>query len=415
MSEKQVNSNYKWVMLVVALAIQMNGAFAIQAIGPCGSFIREDLNMSYTQFGLIFTAINFGTMLLMTWAGAMTDRSNIRKVLLVGGCGVGISMIVCSMLAHAPWQLLLFLFIAGLFNSVGSPCSSKPIAGWFTGKGKATAMGFKQCAIPFAGLICGAVFPAVSAALGWHKMFLLDGIWCCLLSIICFVLYRDPPDLAKAQAMKQAKEKAKAEHTAPTLKDILTKDQVCLGIGCLFLNGVQYAFSNYLVSYMTEMFTAMAAASAAVLAGSYYSMTNFGGIVGRLGVGAVSDHLLGGRRKEILVAINVVAVVIVVVFALAGNGLAVPVIGVLAVLFGLTGLSFTGLQVSFAIELAGGWKAAGTASGFTMTMCFAGMMLAPPFFGAILDSMGWTAAWIALAAVGVIGIAFLLPIKERRE
>ncbi len=407
-TNQNANSSYKWVMLVVALAIQMNGAFAIQAIGPCGSFIREDLSMSYTQFGLIFTAINFGTMLLMTWAGALADRGNIRKIFLVGGCGVGVAMIVCALVANAPWQLLLFLFIAGLFNSVGSPCSSKPIAAWFSGKGKATAMGFKQCAIPLAGLICGAVFPSVASVLGWHKMFMLDGVWCCLLSIVCYFLYKNP-DGTRGDSVPGGKAGANVR-----LKDILTRDQILLGVGCLFLNGVQYAFSNYLVSYMSEVFTAMAIASAAVLAGTYYSMTNLGGIIGRLGVGAISDRLLGGRRKGILIAVNVVAVLIVVVFAFAGNALPAAVIGVLAVLFGLTGVSFTGLQVSFAIELAGDWKVAGTASGFTMTMCFAGMMLSPPIFGAVLDRGGWTMAWISLAVMGVIGVLLLLPVRERK-
>ena len=349
--EKSAGSNYKWVMLVVALAIQMNGAFAIQAIGPCGSFIRDDLKMDYTQFGFIFTAINLGTMLLMTWAGTITDRKNIRKVFLVGGCGVGLSMIACSFFAHSAWQLLLFLFIAGLFNSVGAPASSKPIAGWFTGKGKATAMGFKQCAIPFAGLICGALFPAISMKLGWHAMFRLDGIWCMMLSIICYFLYRDPPVKENAQQL----DAARTQNKKVSLREVLTRDQILLAVGCMFLNGMQYAFANYLVAYMKEIFTAAAIASAAVLAGSYYSMTNFGGIFGRLGVGAISDRFLGGRRKGILIAVNAIAVAIIFVFAFSGNVLPPAAIGVLAVCFGLTGLSFTGLQISFAIELAGGW------------------------------------------------------------
>jgi sugar phosphate permease len=417
LKENQVNSqpagdpattsSYKWVMLVVALFIQMNGAFAIQAIGPSGPFIRKDLGMSYSQFGLIFTAINLGTLLLMTWAGTLCDNRDSRKIFLIGGCGVGIALAICS-LANAPWQILLILFVAGLFNSVGGPSSVKPIAMWFTGKGRATAMGFKQCAIPFAGLICGMVFPTIATKFGWHTMFLIDGIWCCFLAIICYLLYREPEGF-------RANAKAAAGSNKPKvkLKDVLNRDLLLVSIGCLFLNGVQYTFSNYLVSYMNEVFKAMAIASAAVLAGTYFSMTNLGGIIGRLGLGVISDRLLGGRRKGLLIVVNVIAICVVLVFMIGGKNLPPAVMGILAVIFGLTGVSFTGIQISLAIEVAGDWKVAGTASGFTLALCFGGMMLVPPIFGAVLDAAGWTWAWIALAIIGIIGIAFLLPIKEK--
>lgn len=399
------SANYKWVMLVVALLIQMNGAFAIQAIGPAGPFIRADLNMSYSQFGLIFTAINLGTLLLMTWAGTLCDNRDIRKIFLIGGCGVGIALIVCS-LAKAPWQVLLILFIAGLFNSVGGPSSVKPIAMWFTGKGRATAMGFKQCAIPFAGLICGMVFPTIAHTYGWHAMFLIDGIWCCLLAVICYLLYREPEGFTRPEP---------GSKPAIKVKDVLNRDLVLLSVGCMFLNGMMYTFNSFLVSYMTEVFQAMAVASAAILAGTFFSMTNFGGIVGRLGLGVISDRLLGGRRKGLLIAVNIIGVLVIVMFIIGGKSLPPVTMGILAVIFGLTAVSFTGLQIALAIEVAGDWKVAGTASGFSMALIFAGMMLVPPIFGFALDKAGWTGAYTALAIIGVIGIAFLLPVKEKAK
>ena len=50
-----------------------------------------------------------------------------------------------------------------------------------------------------------------------------------------------------------------------------------------------------------------------------------------------------------------------------------------------------------------------------MTLCFVGMMLAPPVFGSVVDRLGWTAAWITLAVIGIIGILILLPIRENKQ
>jgi len=88
---------------------------------------------------------------------------------------------------------------------------------------------------------------------------------------------------------------------------------------------------------------------------------------------------------------------------------------ILMFLYGITAFAWTGLQLAIASELAG-MKAAASAVSFTLSLGFAGMMLSPPIFGAVIDATGgnfWE--WILLAAFTLIGIIIIIPVKEKRK
>lgn len=399
-------ASHRWLMLLVVFVMQGVGGLAIQVIGPMGSFLRAELSMSMTQYGLLFTAVNLGSVLLATTTGALVDRNGVRRIFLLGEGLVGVAMIAASRV-NTPPQFMLILFLAGLANAVAGPCSSKPVVSWFGPDERATAMGVKQCAIPFAGLITGVLFPVLAAAWGWRISFAVDGGLILLLTILTGILYREPEGTRPAPVDKAFP--LQRESTA------LGKDILLLSLGCAFLNGVQYAFAANITACLTERFQSLAGKDAAIYAGRFYSLLSFGGMVGRIGLGILSDKLLGGRRKGLLIGANAGSVLLILSVAFGLGSMSMAAIGAVLLAYGLTAAGFTGLQISLAAELTTKQNA-GKATGFTLALCFVGMMAVPPAFGAVTDhSGGYFYGWLLLAGLAVIGIALCLPVREKRS
>jgi Sugar phosphate permease len=400
------SSPYRWVILNVAFFVQVCCSLVISCLSPLGPYIKEDLGISYVQLGLLFSVCNLGSMVILTFTGHLVDKAGVRKIMLMGQIILGIC-VAAAAITNAQWQLLLVLFLAGICNSIAGPTTVKAIVTWFAPKSRATAMGIKQAGIPVAGIVAGAVLPTVAIAFGWRAGIAIIGAVIALSGVISFMLYRD------SDIMKEMRKAGISNITwREVVKDVFTRDIVFLSVGCAFLMGVQFAFTSYLVVYLGGVFTAASVAAPVILAGTFYSINSAGGMIGRVGLGLVSDRLFGGKRKGTLIGVNAIGVIILLMMAFGVPGMGVIGIGILVFLFGLTAVSFTGLQLSMVSELAG-FKASGVATGFTLALSFGGMMLVPPIYGYVVDATsGYFWGWILLALLAAIGVALLLPIRE---
>lgn len=138
---------------------------------PVMPFLRAEMNVSYTELGLVLAVYNAISGVLQTPAGFLVDRTSARTV-LVGGLLLG-----SAALAASTWMPNLFLFglmfaIMGIANTVYHPAdyallSSRISPGW-------TSQAFSIHI--FAGFMGSAVAPAIMVALalqfGWRGAFL---------------------------------------------------------------------------------------------------------------------------------------------------------------------------------------------------------------------------------------------------
>jgi len=354
-------------------------------------------------------------MLLLTYAGHLADKVSVRRIFLVGEIAIGIALAGCAF-TRVPWQMMVLLLVAGFGNAVAGPCSAKAVVTWFPTNGRATAMGIKQCAIPFAGLLAGAIAPSLALQFGWRTAFVIMGAMIAFLAIVGFALYRDAiPQAPRRTTKPTISSNGPGSENKKTLKAVFNREIVLLSVGTAFLMGVQYAGSSYLVMYLGDILKASTRVSPLILAGLLLSVAQAGGMIGRVGWGVVSDHLFGGRRKGTLIGLNVVAFAVILGIAFFTPHSGVFVIGVLVFLFGLTAIGWTGLHLSLVSEIAGA-AAAGAATGFTLAISFFGMMLVPPIFGYLVDvTHGYLWGWLMLAALTFVGVIFLAAVRESQH
>ena len=402
----QKESSFRWAMLSVAFMVQMCCSFPLSGLAPIGPFIREGLGMTYAQFGLLFSAVNLGTVVMLALTGHIVDKIGVRLPMLIGQILMGLLM-VCASFANAYWQILLFLFLAGICNSIAGPTTAKTIVTWFKTKTRATAMGIKQAGIPIAGVILGCAMPAACITFGWRGAFIIMG--CCIAAsgVISFLLYRD------SEVMMEMKSKGTASPTwRESSKDVFTRSFIFLCISGFLMMGAQFAFRSYLVTYLGNLFTALAVAAPIVLAGTFYSVNSLGGGIGGFFMGMVSDRVFLGNRKNVLMFVNALGVLLLLLMAFVVPKMGLVGIACVVFAYGLFDVSWTGLYVSFATELTG-FKTAGAASGISLAFGFAGMFALAPIFGAIVDiTRGYMWGWIAMAVLTAIGVLLLIPCKE---
>ena len=143
----------------------------ILVLPPVMPFLRSEMNVSYTELGLVMAVFNAVGGLLQTPAGFLVDRTSARSV-LVGGLLLGSVALAASVVMPNFWLFGLMFALLGVANTVYHPAdyallSSRISHGWMS---QAFSVHI------FSGFIGSALTPAIMVALalqlGWRGAFL---------------------------------------------------------------------------------------------------------------------------------------------------------------------------------------------------------------------------------------------------
>jgi cyanate permease len=151
-SSDPAESSYRWVMLTLLALLYASFGVVTRSIAPLTTPTLRDLQLSYSQMGLILGSWQLTFIGGSIVAGLLIDRWGIRKSLFIGVLTVSLSSLLRSLPSDFTGMLLaVMLFGAGApMISIGGP---KAIALWFKGKSRGRAMG-----IYFCGCIAGQLF-----------------------------------------------------------------------------------------------------------------------------------------------------------------------------------------------------------------------------------------------------------------
>jgi MFS family permease len=159
---------------------------------------------------------------------------------------------------------------------------------------------------------------------------------------------------------------------------------------CSFMfSMVQMSLTTYLVTYLHDDL-----AYGMVSAGLLLSITQMGGIGGRIAWGVVADRWMGAQKTLALLAI------LMALSALA-TALLLPLlpiwgIWIILMMFGASAIGWNGVYLSEVARQAPEGKAS-VATGGTLAFTFLGVVIGPPIFGAISTGFGtYRAGFLAL-------------------
>ncbi len=158
----------------VALVVfcQVVHGLTFSAIPLLLPLIRADLQISFTQAGMLSAAATLSYALGQIPAGYLSDRFGPRRLFFIGLLGWS-ALSLCFGLIHAFWLAMLTQLVAGAFRALLFAPGLALLASWFPPERRATAMSLYMLG-GFAGTIVLALGgPLLTALYGWRAAFIL--------------------------------------------------------------------------------------------------------------------------------------------------------------------------------------------------------------------------------------------------
>jgi predicted MFS family arabinose efflux permease len=383
-------------LILVAQTVANVGPLGLPSIAP---LVREDLGLSVAQAGSFLSAYYTGAALMSLPAGWLSDRSGVRAVMALGQAVIAAGLLAAAAAPGFP-LISAALVLAGAGYGALNPTTSKAVLLWFPRRRRATVLGLKQMGFPLGGALGAATMPAVALWLGWRGAVTAAALIVLVLALVTLLGYRDPAGPGEA-----------AGHAgASRLSEVLaSRDLWLVALATMVFAGVQTALLGFLVLYLGEVLGLPLTTAA-----GYLALAQVAGMAGRVGFGIVSDRLLGGRRLVVLFAAGLGSAASALGLAATGAGTPAWALAPLALLLGVFGVGWNGVQHSLLAELAGP-RGAGTAVGLGLAVSSVGVIVWPPLFGLAVEWFGgFRPAWIGLAASIVVALALLARVKETR-
>jgi MFS transporter, ACS family, hexuronate transporter len=389
------------VLLSVMTLAHAVASFGNLSIPPLTPFLRDELNLSHAQVGMLTSFIYVGVVSASILSGWISDIFGERRALILG---LGIQGIFMTAFASVHSLLFggIFLALSGVGYSSVNPATTKGVMRWFPPQGRATAMGLKQTGIPLGGILAASTLPGLALAFGWRTAALLVGF--ITLAFILVVKIGMPA----APPLRDGSGGVRWEQFREVLSN---RGIVALAVMGIFAAGAQLAILTHLVLFLKSKFL-----FSSVLAGICLAVAQAGGIGGRIGWGLVSDYLAGGRRKSILVLIGMISAGQLFLLARVGPEIPAVLLLVMIALLGVTTIGYHGVLFGLMGEIVRK-EVVGLATGFSLTITFLGIVLFPPFFGYLVDRLGsYDRAWDMLALAWVAAVVILcFFVKEKRS
>lgn len=369
----------------------------IPALAP---LIQEELHLSRTEVGFLSTIMNGGVVMAAIPAGRAADFLGERLII---GCGsIAGGLIIMGMNWVGSFATLFpVLLLSGLATSTSTPAGSKAVAGWFPQNERGTAMSLRQMGIPLGGALAAVMLPPLALRVGWRLALAVSGLLTIAMGLLALRLYEEPPP------SRIHKEKA----ARLGLRELLRRSDIWAGIIYVFiLAGGQWCMLFYLELYLKETLGFPITLAAGLLA-----LGQICGVGGRIVWGLVSDRLLFGRRRPVLLLVTFLALLTTLGTSQFSAGTPLWLVFFVVAFLGMTLLGWNGVYLALLAEQVG-IRGAGMAIGLSNTGAFLGIVMLPPIFGFVVDrSHSYRQAWFILAGLVSVALLALRWLKEDKR
>jgi MFS family permease len=386
------------IVLLLALAVFINYVDR-GSLATASPLLKDDLNLSNAQMGILFSAFFWSYAPLQPLAGWIAQRYDARYVLALGLALWSLATALTGFTTSFA-MLLGLRIVLGIGESVTYPCNAKLLAQRAAAHQRGRANGFiavGQALGPTMGTLVGGV---LLTQFGWRATFVFFGLLSLLWLLPWWSATRD-----------EATTGASGQDDAVSYRQLLREPALWgTGIGHFCGNYAYYFMLTWLPLLLVKTYgfslTQMAVIGAAVYA--LHAVTAaFAGWYGDRRIAAGFDQHLVWKP---MIIIGMVGVAIpMAACATAGATLVVAMLLVAGVFFGLQSPSLGSITQTLA-----GPRAAGRWMGIQNFIANIAGVLAPLITGLVADATGEFYWAFAIAAAVTLGGAFAFGLMVRR-
>lgn len=367
-------------------------AFARLSYGTILPFMREGLQITYKEAGLLGTITSFGYLSMVVTAGLLSAKWGGKKTILLG-----ISLVTVGFIgvAFSPyyWITLWFMLLLGIGTAFTYTPLISLLVTWFP-KQKGLVIGLTTSGVGIGILLTGLMVPYISRlypVVGWRISW---GLFALVGGIVIFCIYlfiKNPPSITSSETTEL--------QTRP--KDIY-KNKDVINVSLIYgLIGVAYIVQMlFVMSFMIESEISMTQAGQLIALNGILSI--FGGPLW----GFISDKL--GRKQSLIATMTITfASMTLPLFFPTLLGFTVHIVVLSCTLTGL----FTLIQASTMDQV----KPIDMPLAFSYATFYfaAGQFIGPFIAGWLIDDFGGFSSAFLFSTI-CLGLGLLLTFKVKR-
>ena len=355
--------------LCVATTSISLGALPVFLLGALAVFIRDELDFSETQLGIATAAYYLSSAASSVPGGRFSEAVGARRAVAATAALGGAATLAIAVVAHSYSVLVVLMVTAGVANGVSLPASNLVMTQRIPLRRQGAAFGVKQSSGPFSTLLAGASVPLLGLTVGWRWAFAAAAA-----ATIPLIIWgrRRRTDTTRVRSAMSSR--------VPVGPLVVLAAAAATAV----VGGASVA------AFYVE--SAVAAGIEPGTAGTVLAVGSVIGICGRVVWGAMGDRS-PSLHIPLLTALLAAGSVS---FALLGH-LESPLL-----LLGVTVMCFStgwGWPALFNFAIVSRTPAApAMATGIAGAGLYAGGIVGPPVFGAIVEMSGYGAAWTFVAA-----------------
>ena len=351
--------------------------------------IIREFSLSHYEAGIFVGAFGLSYAILHIPFGHFSEKIS-RKWMIILGMLLYSAAMVMTGLSSIFWQLLLAQFLAGIGGATYHPAGISLISDLFQ-KRKGEAMGYHQIGGAVGSFMSPLLTGAIIASMGWRASFLIQSVYAVAL-VPALLLVNEPIE-------KRFKDDLKNDHkiSVRDLKGVI----MFIVATTIYLLGFR-GLNAFAPSFFIERRGFDVTGSALM-----FSVLQIAGIFGGPVCGRLSD--IFGRKKLILGLVIAQAILLSAIAIFPVLWLLIPVI-----LYGFIVFGVMAASDAYAVELLPK-KLGGAMLGLYISANNITAAMVPPAAGKIIDIGGYEITFLILSLITLLGIPFLLLIKNEIE
>jgi predicted MFS family arabinose efflux permease len=377
-----------WWPLLLTLVIQAMVAMALLTLPVIAPVVALDLQVSPALVGLYVSVTYAGAMVATLMGGATVARMGAIRVSQWGLVLCAVGLVLCAV----PWlpAMVLGAVFIGLGYGPITPASSHLLARTTPKAQMSLVFSIKQTGVPLGSMLAGAIVPPLALLIDWQL-----SMW--VVAALCLACAGVSQSLrAELDSDRQADLRIRWGSLIEPIRMVLAHRALLTMASCSFMfSMVQLSLTTYLVTFLHDDLS-----YGLVAAGLALSVTQLGGIGGRVAWGYVADRWLGARAMLLLLASMMAVCALGSAFLTTDTPHGVVI--ALLVCFGASAIGWNGVYLAEVARRAPP-SMASMATGGTLAFTFLGVVLGPPMFGALSGLFGtYRAGFIGLMVMASV-------------
>ena len=389
-AEKGSRNTTPWLILAILLIFSIAAPLNQFKVPPIIPILMSALGISISGAGLLMSVYAITGLILALPAGLIFQKTGHRVTGILAGGSILLGAVLGA-LSQSMGGLLASRVIEGAGTSFMAVLAPAIIARWFIVRKRGTAMGIWATWVPLGTAMTLLIAPTLAQSYGWRAVWWFGAAYALVATILYLVFVKAAP--AGAAVATGPGPSAPADGGVTSAQVMRNRNIWLLAAAFGAFNAAAIGLGTYMPTFLVTQH-GMSLRTAALVA----SITTLITIFSAPGGGILSDRI-GSRKKPYLVGFAAAIVLLPLTGVLDVTGLII-----LMVVSGLVlGVIPTNIFAA-AVEATGDERQGGAAMAVIMVGQNAGMLLGPIIFGALVQTVGWPAAFASLGVMAALGL-----------